>query len=181
LQISYSKCCFPILGVDFLRFHRMLIYPSGHSFLDSTGKWLAGLARPKWWSALFSRTALSWRFPLSLSTCSPLPTTLRAMGWSSACTGKSKMPCVHLVQALCGTPIYPGCCMQHQRRILLSHQQSRWQEPLSSSQDSCCTCRILHVLMCLHYPRSWQLALAAGSLPAHLGRAEHVYVCVGGQ
>ncbi len=58
---------------------------------------------------------------------SPMPTTLRAMGWWSACTGRSKTPCVHLVQAQPDTPIYPGSCWgygKRLRRILLSHQQS---------------------------------------------------------
>jgi hypothetical protein len=33
---------FPILGVDFLRFHKLLVDPEGHALLDSTGRWLAG-------------------------------------------------------------------------------------------------------------------------------------------
>jgi hypothetical protein len=33
------------------------------------------------------------------STCSLLPTRLRATGWWSTCTGRSRMPCVHVGQA----------------------------------------------------------------------------------
>jgi hypothetical protein len=36
---------FPILGVDFLRAHKLLIDPDGHALLDSTGRWLAGQLR----------------------------------------------------------------------------------------------------------------------------------------
>ena len=37
----------------------------------------------------------------------------------------------------------------------MSHQLNWYQEPLSSSQDSYCTCQILHMLTCLHHPRGW--------------------------
>jgi hypothetical protein len=37
---------FPILGVDFLRFHKLLIDPEGHALLDSTVRRFAGKARP---------------------------------------------------------------------------------------------------------------------------------------
>jgi hypothetical protein len=60
-------------------------------------------------------------FYLHPSTCSPMPTTLRAMGWWSAFTGRS------LVLAQPDTPIYPWSCwsyVKRLRRILLSHQQS---------------------------------------------------------
>jgi hypothetical protein len=44
------------------------------------------------------------------STYSPRPTTHRATAWWSACTGSSRMPYVHVVRALRGTPISHGCC-----------------------------------------------------------------------
>ncbi len=41
-----AKVAFPILGVDFLRFHKMLINPTGHALPDSMGRRLNGLAHP---------------------------------------------------------------------------------------------------------------------------------------
>jgi hypothetical protein len=37
-----ADVAFPILGVDFLRAHKLLIDPEGHALLDSTGRRLAG-------------------------------------------------------------------------------------------------------------------------------------------
>jgi hypothetical protein len=37
-----ADVAFPILGVDFLRAHQLLIDPKGHALLDSTGRQLAG-------------------------------------------------------------------------------------------------------------------------------------------
>jgi hypothetical protein len=37
-----ADVAFPILGVDFLRAHKLLIDPEGHALLDSTGRQLAG-------------------------------------------------------------------------------------------------------------------------------------------
>jgi hypothetical protein len=37
-----ADVAFPILGVDFLRAHKLLIDPVGHALLDSTGRRLAG-------------------------------------------------------------------------------------------------------------------------------------------
>jgi hypothetical protein len=37
-----ADVAFPILGVDFLRAHEVLIYPEGHALLDSTGRRFAG-------------------------------------------------------------------------------------------------------------------------------------------
>ncbi len=45
LEISIRRCTFPILGVDFLRAHKLLIDPEGHALLDSTGRRLAGQLR----------------------------------------------------------------------------------------------------------------------------------------
>ncbi len=51
LEISFGRCSsFPILGVDFLRAHKLLIDPEGHALIDSTGRRLAGQllrARPR--------------------------------------------------------------------------------------------------------------------------------------
>jgi hypothetical protein len=41
-----AKVAFPILGVDFLRFHKMLINPTSHALPDSMGRRLNGLAHP---------------------------------------------------------------------------------------------------------------------------------------
>ncbi len=41
-----ADVAFPFLGVDFLRFHKLLIDPEGHALLDSTGWRFAGQARP---------------------------------------------------------------------------------------------------------------------------------------
>ncbi len=38
MEISISRCRFPILGVDFLRAHKLLIDPVDHALLDSTGR-----------------------------------------------------------------------------------------------------------------------------------------------
>jgi hypothetical protein len=37
-----ANVAFPILGVDFLRAHKLLIDPESHALLDSTGRRLAG-------------------------------------------------------------------------------------------------------------------------------------------
>jgi hypothetical protein len=37
-----ADVAFPILGVDFLRAHKLLIDPEGHALIDSTGRRLAG-------------------------------------------------------------------------------------------------------------------------------------------
>jgi hypothetical protein len=45
-----ADVAFPVLGVDFLRAHKLLIDPEGHALLDSTGRRLAGscgAARPR--------------------------------------------------------------------------------------------------------------------------------------
>ncbi len=42
MEISFGRCSFPILGVDFLRAHKLLIDPEGHALLDSTGRRLTG-------------------------------------------------------------------------------------------------------------------------------------------
>ncbi len=42
MEISLSRCGFPILGVDFLRAHKLLIDPVDNALLDSTGRRLAG-------------------------------------------------------------------------------------------------------------------------------------------
>jgi hypothetical protein len=41
-----SKYCFSHLGVDFLRFHKLLIDPCSHAMLDSVGRRLPSLAWP---------------------------------------------------------------------------------------------------------------------------------------
>ncbi len=38
LEISFDRCCFSILEVDFLTAHKLLIDPDGHALLDSTGR-----------------------------------------------------------------------------------------------------------------------------------------------
>jgi hypothetical protein len=52
-------------GVDFLRFHKLLIDPCGHVLLDSAGR-RHGPAhpQPQWWLTLCSCTALPRRSPL---------------------------------------------------------------------------------------------------------------------
>jgi hypothetical protein len=47
LEISISRCSFPhFFGVDFLRFHKLLIDPEGHALLDNTGRRFASQVRP---------------------------------------------------------------------------------------------------------------------------------------
>ncbi len=41
-KFLWADVAFPILGVDFLRAHKLLIDPKGHALLDSTGRRLAG-------------------------------------------------------------------------------------------------------------------------------------------
>jgi hypothetical protein len=41
-----ANVSFLILGVDFLRFHKLLIDPTGHALLNSTGRQLYSPARP---------------------------------------------------------------------------------------------------------------------------------------
>ena len=41
-KLLLADVAFPILGVDFLRAHKLLIDPEGHALLDSTGRRLAG-------------------------------------------------------------------------------------------------------------------------------------------
>jgi hypothetical protein len=41
-----ADVAFPIFGVDFLRFHKLLIDPEGHAFLDNTGRRFASQVRP---------------------------------------------------------------------------------------------------------------------------------------
>ncbi len=62
-----ADVAFPILGVDFLRAHKLFIDPEGHALLDNTGRRLAGQLRRscpqrRWWSVLYiySRTNRWW-------------------------------------------------------------------------------------------------------------------------
>jgi len=50
-----------------------------------------------------------------------------ATAWWSACTGRSRMPYVHVVRVLRGIPTFRGCCwayVLHPRRILQYLQRS---------------------------------------------------------
>jgi len=78
---------------------------------------------------------------------------------------------VHVVRVQRGTPIFRGCCwayVPHPRRILRYLQRSWLLGHHWSFRDSSCT-------------RPLSYAAAANTPPAHLARAEYVYVRVGGQ
>jgi hypothetical protein len=60
----------------------------------------------------------------------------------SVCTGKSRMPCVHVMLVQCGTLIYPTCGTQGGFGCVLS-RAGQWVSTLhSSSLGSYCTCPI---------------------------------------
>jgi len=95
------------------------------------------------------------------------------------------MPYVHVGRALRGTPIFHGCCWAYvppPRRILQSLQRSWLLGHHWFFLDSSCTCQILHVSNVPPPPTMpLSYAAAANTPPAHLARAEYVYVRVGGQ
>ena len=71
-----ADVAFPILGVDFLRAHKLLIDPVDNALLDSTGRRLAGQLvrsppRRRWWLALCSHTDRRRRGPLLLQPTPP--------------------------------------------------------------------------------------------------------------